>query len=234
MTFSILKKKPNSAPGFRFPTLEDRVTINGRTGSGKTVAGAWLLSESEFHVQPFVIVNFKGERLFRSIPRAVQIDTKEVPTKPGIYHIEPLPHQIQEMENWLWKVWHQSNIGLFIDEGYMLPDIEAFRTILTTGRSRHIPVYTLSQRPIQLPRFTFSEANFYQCFDLNDKRDRKTVEMFTPEDNVWTRDGDKLPKFHSKWYDVGRDYSCVLGPVPHMDKILERFDDRLKPRRKLI
>jgi hypothetical protein len=242
MTFRILKslaREPRleaPASSFRFPDVFNRVSIVGKTGTGKTVAGAWLLSEARFDVQPYVMVDYKRDKLLNQIERAIEIDFDDVPSKPGLYHLKPLPTQNDKMENWLWKVWNAGNIGLFNDEGYMLPDIEAFRTILTTGRAKHIPVITLSQRPVDLPRLTISESEFFQAFHLNDRRDRETVSKFTPEDEIWGnwKKPPRLPEFHSRWYDVGKDFSCVLGPVPDMDKILQRFDDRLKPRRRLI
>ena len=224
----------DDAGWFEFPSLEDRVTINGRTGSGKTHAGAWLLSESEFHKQPFVIIDFKRDIFFSKIDRLKEIDFGEVPTKPGVFHLKALPDQTQEMEDWLWKVWKKTHIGLFVDEGYLIDkNSKAFRTILTTGRSLHIPVYTLSQRPVELPRFTISEASFYQSFNLHDKRDRDTVEQFTPKEGIWGNDA-RLPKFHSKWYAVSADFSCLLGPAPRAEHILQRFDERLKPRKRII
>jgi hypothetical protein len=228
--------KPRYGPRFGFPTLSDRVTINGATGSGKTVAGAWLLSEARFDLQPFVIVNFKREKLFHAIERAIKIGYSDpIPTQPGLYHIEPLATELDKLEDWLWRVWHHGKVGLFIDEGYLMPDNSAaFKAILTTGRSLFIPVYTLSQRPVKLPRFTLSETSFYMSFRLQDRRDRKVVEEFTPEDHPIWRSDERLPEYHSRWYDVGQDFSCVLGPVPDMAKILERFDMRLAPKRKMI
>ena len=223
------------ARAFRLPSLNDRVTINGRTGSGKTVAGAWLLSMADFHRQPFIIINYKGEKLFDKITRAKPLTINDdLPSAPGIYHMQPLVSQVDEMEAWLWSVWKQAEIGLFIDEGYLLPDKKAFATLLTTGRSRQIPIYTLSQRPVRLPRFTISESDFYQCFHLHDERDRETVEKFTPKDGIWADTSQRLKKYNSRWYDVGADFSCMLDPVPDMAQILATFDRRLTPRQTLL
>lgn len=219
--------------GFKFPTLADRVTINGRTGSGKTVAGAWLLSEADFHKQPFVIVDMKREGLFKQVSRIIPIDFNEVPKHPGVYILRPFPHEEEEIKAWLWKVWSQGSTGLFFDEGYLIPDSDIFRTILTTGRSLHIPVYTLSQRPVNLPRYVFTEADYYMSFHLNDKRDRDIVRGFTPDDKVWDTTT-KLKKYHSRWYDIARDYTAIMSPVPQSDQIINRFDMRLTPKKRFI
>ena len=232
-TLDILKseEKPPPSP-WRWPSLSDRVTINGRTGSGKTVFGTWLLSNARFDLQPFVILNLKREELFRQIRRAIPIDISEgVPKKPGLYHAEPLPTEPDAIERWLWGVWNNGKTGLFIDEGYLMPDFGALKAILTTGRSLQIPVYTLSQRPVRLPRFVVSEADFYAMFHLNDDRDRKTVSEFTPKDHdVWADMERRLPPYQSRWYDVSQDFSCFLKPAPKIEAILERFEKRLTPR----
>lgn len=239
MAFDIqsLLKVPASSAQFAFPTLEDRVVINGRTGSGKTHAGAWLLSNADFHKQPFIIIDFKREALFKQIVRREPIELKDtLPTKPGIFHLQIFPFEIDALEDWLWKVWKQTEIGLFFDEGALLNrNSQVVKTIMVTGRALHIPVYTLSQRPVGLGRHVFSEQNFYMGFHLNDARDRDTVAEWTPDYGVWEgRQELRLPKFHSRWYDVGADFSTILGPVPRAEHILQRFDDRLKPRKRFI
>lgn len=237
-TLEKLKAAARSPPQpFRFPTLEDRVTINGHTGSGKTVGGAWLLANAEFDKQPFVIINFKREKLFRAIKRAVPLEIDDdLPDAPGLYHMEPLATEEARLEEWLWRVWRKGATGLFIDEGYLMPrsgDSPAFKAILTTGRSLLIPVYTLTQRPVSVPRFVFSEATFYQSYNLNDRRDRKIVEEFTPDDETWSGQT-PLPKFHSRWRDQSEDFSCTLGPCPDTKVLLAKFDARLTPRQTML
>jgi hypothetical protein len=224
---------------FQWPSLEERVVINGRTGSGKTHAGAWLLSEADFHKQPFIIVDFKRENLFKAIHRRKEIDLDDdlpASNHPGIYHMQILPTEIDALEKWLWRVWKQTHIGLFFDEGALLDrNSAAMKTIQVTGRALKIPVYTLSQRPVGLGRPIFSELNYYMGFHLNDSRDRDTVAEWTPDYGVWEgRQKERLPKFHSRWYDVGADFSCVLGPAPRAEHILQRFDERLRPRKRFL
>lgn len=230
----IARRPIAAAQGWRLPGLEDRVTINGKTGSGKTVAGAWLLSQARFDVQPFIVLDFKEEKLFNQIARIKRMTIDDaLPSDPGLYLLPMIDRSSDEIEDWLWTVWRRGKIGLFVDEGYLLPDKQAWRALLVTGRSRKIPLYTLSQRPVKLPRFTISESNFYMLFHLNDKRDRKTVSEYTPDNDVWNMD-ERLKPYHSRWYDMDRDFSTVLKPVPHMDRILAEFDRRLTPRRTLL
>ena len=224
---------------FRFPTSQERLTITGRTGSGKTVCAAYFLCNANFHEQPWTIIDFKGDDLLSAIDRAIPISVYDKPPrKPGLYYLHPAPHQSDALENWLWKIWARGQHGLFADEAYMIPDPRrgkdgAFKSILAQGRSKHIPVYSLSQRPVMVNRSVFTEANFFASFHLNDKRDRDTITAFTPDDDVWNWENE-VPPFHARWYEQATHFSCILKPVPGVDEILQRFDDRLKPKKKFL
>ncbi|MGI0012112.1 MAG: hypothetical protein ACREBU_01520 [Nitrososphaera sp.] len=229
---------PSDTSQFHFSTValpgtQDRITINGRTGSGKTQAGAWFLAIAPFHVQPYTIIDYKREALFDGCDRIREISLNDIPKEPGVFRVKPLPSQVKEVEDWLWRIWERGYSGLFIDEGYLLPDKEAFTAILTTGRSKHIPVYTLSQRPVYLPRFVFSEADYYMCFHLNDIRDHKTVKQFVPDNDFWDLTK-RLPKYNSRWYSVSTDESFQMRPVPDAVTIMQKFKQRLEPSRKWI
>jgi hypothetical protein len=213
--------------GFRLPRDDQRTVIFGRTGSGKTQYGAWLLSESAFDKRPTVIVDYKGDDLLNSSQYVEEITLNTVPTKPGLYIVHPKPDEDDIVEAWLWKLWAKENIGLYIDEGYMVPDKGALRSILTQGRSKHIPAIILSQRPVWITRFAVSEADFYTVFHLNAVKDRKIVEEFLPHKAL----DKQLPAYHSKWYDVANNTLLTVGPAPSADAITERFDERLRPRR---
>ncbi len=122
-----------------------------------------------------------------------------------------------------------------LDEGFMLPHRPPYRAlnaIYTQGRSKNIPVITLSQRPSWLSRFAYSEADHIVYMRLNDRRDRKTISEFTPDTKLWNLDLHQ-PKYHAKWYDVGQDESFQLLPAPSPDDILQTFEDRLRPRKKV-
>lgn len=218
--------------GPRLPDDSHRITILGKTGTGKTQLGIWHLSRRDYMRRPWIILDYKGDDLINSIQGAKHIEVGEVPKHPGIYITHPMPTEKGggPVDDLLWKMWARENIGLYIDEGFMVGnDSESLRAIYTQGRSKKIPVITLSQRPVWMTRFAFSEADFIQYLYLNDKRDRQTVQSFIPA-NVNSR----LPDFHSYYYDVGRDRLDVFGPVPERDEILASFDAKLGVRRKYI
>lgn len=183
-----------------------------------------------YPTRPWVVYDFKGDELINEIPHARHIDVSEVPkpTNKGIFIVHPRPDQIEEVNAQLWKIWELENIGIYVDEGYMIAPpgtrAPAFNSILTQGRSKSIPVIQLSQRPVWMPIFTFTEASFIQTYLLNNTEDVKTVSKYVNGD--MTR---RLPRYHSYYYDVKGDRLDILPPVPEKQKILDRFDRRMTP-----
>ena len=211
----------------RLPNDEQRHAIVGATGSGKTQAALWHLSHRNFHQMPWLIYNFKRDESIDAIPGATPIELDEVPEGPGVYIAHPLPHEQEQVENQLWNVWYRGETGVYVDEGYMLGNRnDAFRALLTQGRSKRIPMIVLSQRPVQMDRFVFSESDFHQVFRLNDRRDRKIAGEFVPIDLER-----KLAPYHSYYYDVGADKSAIMAPVPDIRTIHSTFARRFARRR---
>jgi DNA helicase HerA-like ATPase len=217
---------------FRFPRPDEHLAILGCTGSGKTTLAGHVLSKAPFDKMPYIAIDMKGDDLLSSIDRLKEIGTNErIPTAPGLYVIRPLPSDKEGVEDWLRKVWHAGNTGLYVDEAYLMPDKEWLRNIMAQGRSLRIPVIAASQRPVDVPRSIFSEASHISVFRLNDRRDKKTVQEFTPPGML----DERLPDFHSHWYNVKDQRSddpqpyFVLAPVPTADVIIDRINDRLAP-----
>lgn len=225
----------------RLPGPTDRLAIVGRTGSGKTQAALWHLSHVDFDRRPWVIIDYKNDDLINSIDRAQLIDYKVVPDKPGIYILKVLPRENDQISDWFRRVWEQEDIGVYVDEGYMVdPRDEWFEACLTQGRSKHIQMIVLSQRPVWLSRFVFSEASFFQVFDLTHAKDMDKVREYIRDDERFQLEK-PLADYHSFYYDVGKRRLETFGPVPDADKMLAAIDGRLAqlelvdaPRRRAI
>jgi hypothetical protein len=215
----------------RLPGDTHRLTMYGQTGTGKTVAGLWHLSHRSYTRRPWLLFDFKGDEHIAQIPYTEEISLKTLPKQQGLYVVRPVPEADDEaVEELMWKIWRQENTGVFVDEGYMVSrGNSAFQALLTQGRSKSIPMITLSQRPVWMNRFTISEADFHQIFRLADQSDRDVVQRFIPHD-VQAR----LPEYHSYYYDVAQDSLAKLKPVPHPDEILQTFEDRLQKRTRFL
>lgn len=214
----------------RWPGPSDRTAIVGRTGSGKTQAALWHLSRSDFDARPWIILDYKNEELVAAIGRAIPIEFEDgVPEEPGIYVLKVFPgdDDAENISDFFYDVWAWEDVGIVIDEGYMIdPRDKWFNACLTQGRSKQISMLILSQRPVWLSRFVFSEASFFQVFDLTHAKDMDKVREYLRDDDRQLLDRE-LPDYCSFFYDVGRRRLEVLGPVPDAGSILRVIDQRL-------
>jgi hypothetical protein len=225
----------------RLPGATHRLAVVGRTGSGKTQAAVWHLSNADFDRRPWVVIDYKNDELINAIGRAQWIDYDTIPDKPGIYILKVLPGDEELLSRWFRNVWETEGIGIYVDEGYMIDRNDKwFNACLTQGRSKHIPMIVLSQRPVWLSRFVFSEADFFQVFDLTHVDDMRKVKEYIRDDDRQQLEK-PLRNYHSFYYDVGKKRLETFAPVPEGDVILAEIDRRLElieekevPRRRSI
>jgi len=211
------------------PTEEDRTLIIGPTGSGKTYAGLWLLSMMPVDQMPWIAIDYKGEEKLHGIPYVQYLRIGDIPSEPGVYIVQPLHTQVTEMEDYLMSIWEHTGIGLYIDEGAMLAKSDALDIILIQGRSKHIPVIMLTQRPVDISRYAFSESQFRMLFPNDDRREQKTVSEFMPLFRERNSGDDEIPRFHSYYYEVKERQLDRLAPVPKLETIYATFARKLRP-----
>jgi hypothetical protein len=222
------------------PGETQRAVIIGKTGSGKTQAATWLLSQKSFDRRPFFILDFKLDDLLNDIPGLQEHSlTAKLPKKPGLYITHPIPGDEEDVEQFLWNIWKRGNAGLFLDESYMIhKNSGAFKAILTQGRSKRIPVLMCTQRPVDISRFCFSESEFVYLLGLNDQRDLKTVREFVPSkiknSNAPFEISEALPPYHGYYYDGTTGNGYVMSPVPDRETILNAFHSKLIAPRHVI
>jgi hypothetical protein len=220
------------AATIKLPGKSNRIVLVGRTGTGKTVAGLWHLSNQNLE-RPWVVFNFKNDEHIDSLENTNEIGLDWKPNKKdrGLFILRPLPSDMKAtregpspLEVFMWRLWHHERVGVFCDETFMVGPNEAFDACLTQGRSKEIPMIMCTQRPVWITRFAFSEASYIQVFDLNDSRDIQTIEGFVPI--VW--DDEKALGPHQSWYyEIDRNYLVRLQPVPDMDRVREVFKTKL-------
>lgn len=209
----------------KLPNTSDRTTVIGSTGSGKTQFSVFLLSSRDFHLRPWFIFDYKGDKLLAKIG-AKEIGLKTFPKEPGLYIIRPLPGEEELVSAFFLKCWERENVGIYIDEGYMLPKNDRwFRACLTQGRSKHIEIITCSQRPVFLDKFVFTETGFFAIFNMNYLEDRKHVAAYL--DN---RKPSLLPKYECLWYNVSDQHSAQFKPVPETSELVKKFQIRLSKK----
>jgi len=220
------------------PNDQQRIIVLGATGSGKTVAGAWHLSQRNFTAMPWIVYDWKYDELLNDPEGIREISVSDpVPIEPGIYIVHPQPDEHDEVEAQMWDIWHKGHTGVFVDEGLMVDrGNKAFRSLLTQGRSKTIPMIILSQRPVWLDKFTFTESEFVQVFRLQSGDDVKIVQGYIgdPKRNPERNISERLPEFCSYYYDVKADSLLKLSPVPDQDAIAATFEAKLRAMPKTI
>lgn len=211
----------------RLPKPTNRTSIVGSTGSGKTCFAVWLLSSRDYHNRPCFIFDFKGDELLARIPAQEISIAKKPPKEPGLYIVRPLPGDEELVSEFLMRIWAMENSIIYIDEGYMLPKAgKWFRACLTQGRSKKIEMIVLSQRPVWMDKYVFTEADFFAVFRLNSIDDRKHLRNFLDGSEV-----KPLAEYHCHWYDVGENRLSVFAPCPTGDEIIARFERRVSDQR---
>jgi hypothetical protein len=210
---------------FRLPGAADRTVVIGMNGSGKTVGAAWILSKQNFEKRPWVIMDYKGEELWDQVgdPPIRPLNVGAMPGKRGLYIMHVLPGEDEKVEAWLWKIWERENCGIICDEVSLIPRKHAFKAILRQGRSKHIPVISCTQRPVDIDREVFTESQFKMIFNLEDKRDYDVVKMFTRNAPI----DQALPRHWSYWYDGPERTLKVLRPVPKPDIIARDLREKV-------
>lgn len=211
-----------------FPGVKDRHAIVGTTGTGKTRAALWFLSLKDYTERPWIIYNFKGEEDIDNIPFIHEIGLHQTPKVPGIFVVKPLPHETEEVEMQMWEIWKRGNMGVYVDEGYMIgSDNRAYRALLTQGRSKRIPMMNLSQRPVFMDKFVFTETDFWSIFEQGSDQDEKKIKEYIRRDIDTTT----LAPFHSYYFDKKAKELIPLQPVPDLPEVYETFHNRLKDLR---
>lgn len=220
---------------FVLPGAADHTVVVGPTGSGKTVAGAWILSKQRFDKRPWVCLDFKDEELWDMVgePAMRPLKLGTMPGKTGLYRMHVDPGQEDELEAWLWNVWRRGNIGLFADEASLIKSPRAFKAILRQGRSKRIPTISCTQRPVDVDREVFSESTYKMIFPLHDKRDYQIVKGFVREAPIEKPILDqrgRVIKHASYWYDAKQHSLFTLQATPKPEIIASQLREAAPPR----
>ncbi len=206
------------------PKSDERTVIIGATGSGKTNFGTWLLHTRDWWRRVWFVLDFKGEKLFGELELIPWRFGDPWPENPGLYWVRILPGEEELVSQFFLACYNNENVGVYIDEGYMLPYQDKWvRACLTQGRSKNIELICLTQRPVKIDVFFFSEASYFGVFNLRVKEDKKRVSEYM--DGLEIK---RLPQYYCLWYDVAHDESTIFEPVPAPDEIIKLFREDLE------
>lgn len=202
----------------------------GQNGTGKTVAGVYALAHRSYDRMPWIIANYKGDEYLDQIPGVREIGPREpIPSEAGLFMVRPEPED-GSMDDLFKRAYVRGGgVGFYIDEGTMVgAHSKPWRAVLTQGRSLRIPVIALTQRPVWLSKYVFTEANFFQTFPLIDEDDRKHVKRWIK--GIGVNYDETLGEYESYYFDAGKRRLAKLSATPYGDEVLDVFDRR-RPRR---
>lgn len=207
----------------KFPAIMPgkRAIIAGRTGSGKSTMGSWLLRRSSGH---WVILNPKHTSAFDHLPDMNKIEganVKDIADSISKFRytvVNPHSHQatfeyMDALVEWLHD--NFSSLGLFVDELYSIhssggkagPGLTGW---LTRGRELKQSFIGLTQRPAWISKFLFSEADYIAGMSLSLEADRKRMHEMAGHESFL----EKMDPRQWLWYDVEKDQLRKFGPVP--------------------
>lgn len=208
------------------PTIKPgkRAAIAGRTGSGKSTLGCWLLNRSPGH---WLILNPKWTAAYSALPDSKVItgfDFKKmeksiVERKFTIVNPESFQSTPENLDAFVTYL-HQTytSLGLCVDELYTLhnngragPGLLGW---LTRGRELKQSFVGLTQRPAFVSKFVFSESDYIGGMSLALVEDRKRMYENTGRDEFRA----KLDPHEWLWYDASKDDLRKFGPVPVLQK----------------
>lgn len=208
----------------RLPDRDNRTIIAGATGEGKTQFAVWLLSVRLIPDRRHFVLDFKGEYLFAKLGLTPWPITGPLPEEPGVYWLRVLPGQENEVSQFFLNCYNTQNVLIFTDEAYMLPYQDRWvRACLTQGRSKNIEMITLTQRPVKIDVFFWSEASFVGLFNLRVKPDRQRVSEYMDGLEI-----PRLPRYHCLWYDVADNSHVIFKPVPDVPALVDAFREEVE------
>ncbi len=223
-----------------FPDDTQRLVLVGTTGSGKTHGALWHLSRRDYDEKPWVIYDWKLDEFINSLPGTFELDVNApAPKHPGLYVVHPVPDDDDDaVEAQMVDIWREEDIGVFVDEGYMVSSKNrGFRKLLTQGRSKHIPMIVATQRPVWMDKFVFTESEFKQVFRLQSADDWKKMSEYIPQMNSLVRLHPLTGKSRKHWsyyYDGTEDRVEILRPLPDQAVIRATFAAKLSGLRKVV
>jgi hypothetical protein len=182
---------------------DQRVTYLGKTESGKTYLARHVLTNRE----RLIVLDPKGT-LGKPEWNLETGDWGKRQLLRGRKARIRVPYPLNgDWRPWLDLAWKARDVTVYIDEVYGVvpagkrpPD--EFVALYTRGRELGISVHAASQRPVWIPQFVLSEADWLFVFRLSRPQDRKYVAGFGDETGDMERpirDAHGFWTYHQAW-----------------------------------
>lgn len=197
----------------------DRVSIFGRTGSGKTFFSKnWLLP----HYDNYVFWDIKHENIdaIHNIIITSPKDLKKVlanPTKkltPQKILYQPEVPTDKDFNDICEIIFENKNTALYVDEASAITSptkiLYWHKVIVTQGRSYNVGIINASQRPRDVHNSLISESEHLFVFSLNLETDINKVRQQIGDAADEIR---YLPEHHFLYYSVRANKSFIFKPI---------------------
>lgn len=161
----------------------ERVTLVGRTGSGKTFAARTLLAKRHrlIVIDPKDDLGTPDWNLEEATERGWRELARGQPARLRVTApVGELPDWEEYYRRGFMAASPRAPVAIYTDEVYGVVSPGAkpgpfFTAVYTRGRTRYCSAWAATQRPTWVPRFLFSEADWLLCFLLTELQDRKRM-----------------------------------------------------------
>ncbi len=173
------------------PGPTDRVVLVGATGTGKSVAGQWLLG-GYYGQRQILVMDTKADPIWSGldavkVKHAMALSRYRDAARWPVIVYTPATSELNEETldavcEWVYK---RGDTVLMIDEATQVTSGTkpgpGVLDAVTRGRVRHVSVVSGTQRPVNVPPILLTEAEWFYCLTLRRRQDRETVNDYTED-----------------------------------------------------
>ncbi len=200
-------------------STSDRISIFGRTGSGKTFfAKNYLLP----HYDRYVFWDIKKENtdmlhdVIITNPKDLKkaLENPILSARPSKILYQPTKPTDADFNDICEIIFNSKNNALYVDEAALISTpskiLYYHKVIVTQGRSYDVGIINVSQRPRDIHNTLISESEHLFVFALSLETDviKLRQQMGNAADEIYT-----LPEYHFLYHNVKTNKSFIFKPI---------------------